>query len=543
MKLSRVLTMSAVSGTSLLFLTACGTRSQRSLASDQTLNWVVQANLPTMDPSQATDVVSAGTLNNVDEGLLRIGQNAKLRQGVAKAYSVAKDGKTWTFDLRHSKWSNGDPVTAQDFVYGWRRTVARRTASQYAYLYDHVRNYSAVNKGRLPASTLGVQAVSRYRLVVNLSKPQSYFKYLVGLPAFFPQSQKVVTKYGDRYATRSTTAVYNGPFRLTGWHGTNNSWVLQKNPVYWDAKAVKLKRIKFQVIKDQGTWLRQYQSGKVDELITDGTQYRQFKSHRDMHLRRGASMFYLEFNQRRGIFKNEPQARRAISLAINRQQLTKNVLADGSQEPKGLIPTGLAKRDGVDFTAAASVKAGTTYDLTQAKSLWQSAMKRAGKKRLTLTILADDTSRGRQTAEFIQSQLARLPGLKVTTTNLPFQTRLSRSEKGDFDLVISGWIANFPDVVSFSSLFTSDNSYNRGHWRNSDYDAAVKAAEGKDANHSDARWQDLVTAERILMKQQGIVPLYQPGQAQLLNPRVHGIQYFPTGAQWDFSHAYLSKTH
>lgn len=541
MQFSKTLTLAAISGASLLLFSACGSKSKRQLADDQTLRWVETADLPTMDPSKSTDVVSGGALNNVDEGLLRIGQGSKLRPGIAKSYHVSKDGKTWTFNLRHSKWSNGAPVTATDFVYGWRRTVKPSTAAQFAYLYNHVKNYDAVNKGKKAPSQLGVEAHGKYQLVVTLSRPQSYFKYLVASQAFLPQNQQVVNKYGARYATRSGNAVYNGPFKLTGWDGTNDTWTLKKNDQYWDAKATKLKAVKYRVIKDQGTWLSQYQTGKVDELMTDGTQYRHLKTSPDIHIRGSASMFYLEFNQRNGFFKNNLDARKAISLAIDKQSLTHNILADGSQAPKGLVPQNLAKKNGVDFADAAYVKSGTTYDLTQARALWRQALQQSGKSSISLNLLADDTPNGKKTVEFIQSQLGKLPGLKLTTATVPFNVRLSRSTQGDFDMVVGGWIADFPDAISFSSLFTSNNAYNRGRWQNKAYDTDVKNAEGKDANDPDERWNDLVNAEKTLMQQQGIVPLYQRTQAQLLKPYVHGVQYFPTGAQWDFSRAYISN--
>jgi len=367
MRLSQILALGTVSGAALLLLTACGAQNNRHLARSQTLHWVESADLPTMDPSKSTDVVSGDALHNVDEGLLRIGQGSRLRPGVAKSYRVSKDGKTWTFDLRHSKWSNGSPVTAADFVYGWRRTVKPSTASQFAYLYDHVKNYATINKGKRAPAKLGVKAHGPYQLVVTLSRPQSYFKYLVASQAFLPQNRQVVEKYGSKFATNSRDAVYNGPFRLTGWQGTNDDWTLKKNRQYWDAGQTKLQAVKVQVIKDQGTWLSQYQSGKVDELMTDGTQYRQLKNSPEMHIRDSASMFYLEFNQRQGFFKNNVDARKAIALAINKPSLTQNILADGSQAPKGLVPTRLAKKGSTDFADDAYVKSGTTYNLRQAR--------------------------------------------------------------------------------------------------------------------------------------------------------------------------------
>lgn len=233
MKLSSAVKLGAVSAASLLLLAACGSKSSsKNLASNQTLNWVETSNIPTMDPSQSTDIVSGTALNNVDEGLLRIGTDSKVRPGIAKSYTISKDGKTWTFKLRHAKWSNGDPVTAQNFVFGWQRTVKPSTASQYAYLYDHVKNYTAVNTGKMSPSKLGVKAEGKYKLVVTLSRPQSYFKWILGSPALDPQDEKIVNKYGSKFASNSSHAVYDGPFKLAGWTGTNNTWQLVKNTKY-----------------------------------------------------------------------------------------------------------------------------------------------------------------------------------------------------------------------------------------------------------------------------------------------------------------------
>ena len=539
MKLSSSLKLGAVAIASVALLAACGSNSSDSGSNKQVLNWAETANLPTMDPSKSVDNVSARTLNNVDEGLLKTGSGNKVRPATAKSYSVSKDGLTWTFNLRKTNWSNGDPVTAQDFVYGWQRTAKPSTASQYAYLLDHVKNFDAVNKGKMTPSKLGIRADGDDKVVVTLSKPQSYFKYIVGMSATYPQNKKVVEKYGSKFAANAQSAVYNGPFKLTGWTGTNNKWTLVKNDQYWDKKNVKLSKINFQVINDQQTWLSQYQSGKVDEIVLDGTQFKNFKNSKELNKRALASTFYLDLNQQKqAIFKNQ-KARRAISMAINKEDFSKNVLADGATVPKGLVSTGLASRDGKDFADEAYVKAGTEYNLAQAKKLWSQALKATGKSSMTLNLVTDDSPAGKKASDYVQNALSKLPGLKIEANNVPFNVRLSRSTKGQFDVLVDGWIADYPDPISFSSLLTSTNPYNYGHWKNSQYDTLVKNAEGKDANDTGKRWNDLVDAEKILMQDQGIVPLYQKAQPQLLKSKVKGVEYFTTGAQFDFSHAYI----
>ncbi|KRM59024.1 peptide ABC transporter substrate-binding protein [Secundilactobacillus malefermentans] len=545
MKISSVAKLGAVAAASLVLLAACGSKSSDSsskdLASDQTLNWYEKSEIPTMDSSKSTDVTSGEVLNNVNEGLLRFGTNSKLHPGVAKTYSVSKDGKTYTFNLRKSKWSNGKAVTANDFVYAWQRTLDPKTASQYAYLFDNIKNATKVNTGKLAVNKLGVKADGDYKLVVTLDKPQAYFKMLVANPSFFPQLKSEVTKLGSKYASNSSSLVYNGPFKLTNWNGTSDSWDLVKNKNYWNAKNVKLKKVHTQVFKDPGTALNQFNSKKLDATILSGTQVKQYKNDKQFKSRKSASTFYLEMNQKKDkIFKNK-KARQAISMVIDKKQFVNHVLADGSIVANNLVSQGLASKNGEDFTKASAVKSASTKNVAEAQKLWKEALKETGEKSISLDLLSDDTDAGKKTTEFLQSQLTKLPNLKITNQNLPFKTRLSRSQSGDFDLVVSAWGADFPDPISFLSLFTSSNSYNNGSWSNKAYDTAVKNAEGKDANNSTARWNDMVTASKTILQDQGIVPLYQQVQPQLVNSKVKGLVYFPTGANWDYSQAYIGK--
>lgn len=433
MKISSVAKLGAVAAVSVVLLAACGSKdsssSSKSLASDQILNLPESAELPTMDSSKSTDVASGRVLNNVNEGLLRFGNHSKLRPGVAKSYSKSKDGLTWTFNLRKSKWSNGKPVTAHDFVYAWQRTNDPKTASQYAYLFDHVKNQEKVNTGKLPVSKLGVKADGDYKLVVTLSKPQAYFDQLVANAPFFPLLKSEVTKDGKKYASSSDNLVYNGPFKLEHWNGTSDSWDYVKNTKYWNAKNVKLKKIHWQVFKDPGTALNQFNSKKLDATTLSGTQVKQYKNDKNLHNRLSASTFYLEMNEKKDpIFKNK-KARQAISLVINKKQFVNDVLADGSVLSNSLVSKGLATRDDKDFTEDAKVSSAAEHNVKKAQKLWKEALKEEGKSSLSLNLLSDDTDAAKKTTEFLQSQLTQLDGLKITNQNLPFKTRLDRSKK------------------------------------------------------------------------------------------------------------------
>ncbi|WP_125546970.1 peptide ABC transporter substrate-binding protein [Levilactobacillus lindianensis] len=542
MQAKSLITLGAVAALAAVSLAGCGNSSNSaSQAKDQTLNWMESSTLPTMDNSLATDVVSGETLNNTGEGLLKFGKNSSTHPGVAKSYSKSKDGKTYTFNLRKSNWSNGDKVTAKDFVYGWQRTVNPKTGSQYAYLYADVANANAIMKGKQAVSTLGIKAEGDYKVKVTLTHPVSYFPTLVAQTAFFPQNQSVVEKYGKKYATTAADNVYNGPFTLSYWTGTSDNWTLSKNSKYWNAKHVKLHKIKFNAVKDPQTALSQYQSGKLDAIYLSGQQPKNFKHDKEYHARNSSRVSYIELNQRKDSMMQNVKARQALSLALNRSQFVNKVLDDGSKVATGIVTSGLAIRNGKDFAQQGTIPAATEHNVAKAQKLWKEALKETGRKSYDLTLTADDTPEGKSTTEYVQSQWSKLSGLKVTNANIPYKTRLSRSASGDFQAVVTLWGADFPDPITDLSLFTSNNTYNDGRWKNSQYDKLIDEATTKNANKPAARWQNLIDAQKVLLKDQGIIPVAQSGKPQLVKSNVKGVIYFPVSSNWDFSRAYIGK--
>ena len=540
MKLAKIAAAGSVAALCALTLGACGSKSSDS-ASKQVLNWNESAELPTMDLSKATDVVSFDTLNNTMEGLYRLGKDSKIEPGLATKTKVSSDGLTYTFTLRKdAKWSNGDKVTAKDFVYSWRRTLDPKTNSQYAYLFEGIKNATDVMNGKKSTKEVGVKADGDYKLVVTLDKQIPYFKLLMGFPTFFPQNQKAVEKYGSKYGTASKYMCYDGPFNLTKWTGTNLSWSLKKSDNYWDKKNVKLDSINFKVNKSNSTAYNLYQSGKLDATSLSAEQAKQLKGQSGYTVRQAASTFYFQYNQTKPEFQNK-KIRQAISMAIDRKEFVNKVLGNGSIPSKGLVSTGLATRNGKDFADASYVKDGVTVNLAKAKKLWAEGLKEIGKDSLTFGLLSDDTDAAKKTTEFIQSAIeSNLKGAKVECANVPFKTRLNRTNQGQFDIVISAWGADFADPISFLDMFTSNNSYNAGKWKNAQYDKLIEASKSTDAGNSGKRWDDLVSAEKILIQEQGISPLYQQATAWMVKPKVKGVIYNSAGANYNFKNAYVS---
>ena len=540
MKLAKVAAAGSVAALCALTLGACGSKSSDS-ASKQVLNWNESAELPTMDLSKATDVVSFDTLNNTMEGLYRLGKDSKIEPGLATKTKVSSDGLTYTFTLRKdAKWSNGDKVTAKDFVYSWRRTLDPKTNSQYAYLFEGIKNATDVMNGKKSTKEVGVKADGDYKLVVTLDKQIPYFKLLMGFPTFFPQNQNAVEKYGSKYGTASKYMCYDGPFLLPKRTGKYLSWSLKKSDNYWDKKNVKLDSINFKVNKSNSTAYNLYQSGKLDATSLSAEQAKQLKGQSGYTVRQAASTFYFQYNQTKPEFQNK-KIRQAISMVIDRKEFVNKVLGNGSIPSKGLVSTGLATRNGKDFADASYVKDGATVNFAKAKKLWAEGLKEIGKDSLTFGLLSDDTDGAKKTTEFIQSAIeSNLKGAKVECANVPFKTRLNRTNQGQFDVVISAWGADFADPISFLDMFTSNNSYNAGKWKNAQYDKLIEASKSTDAGNAGKRWNDLVSAEKILIQEQGISPLYQQATAWMVKPKVKGVIYNSAGANYNFKNAYVS---
>lgn len=509
-------------------------------AAEQIFNVVVQQEMPSADLSLATDTISFSALNNVYEGLYRLDADSKPEPaGAAELAEVSEDGLTYKLKLREdAKWSNGEPVTAADYVFGWQRTVSAETGSEYAYLFAPVTNAEAITAGEKDASELGIKAVSDYELEITLTTPTPYFQYLLAFPSFFPQSQAVVEDNGDQYASTSDNAVYNGPFVLAGFDGpgTDTEWSYEKNDQYWDKDTVKLQTINVSVVKESSTALNLFQDGQADDVILTGELAQQMANDEAFVSQPEATTSYLELNQRDedSPFRNE-NLRKAISYAIDRDALVTSILGDGSIASTGLVPEGMtfSPGDHTDFTEAAG--SVIEYNEEQAKEHWEKAKEELGIDSLEFDILASDTDSTKKIIEYLQDTIEKtLDGVKVTLSPVPFSVRLDRSNAGDFDTVMGGWGADYADASSFTDLFTTGNSYNRGQWSNEEYDAAVEAAGTTNANDPDKRWEDLVNAEKIIMNEQGVIPVYQKAEAHLRATKVKGVVAHAAGAQYDY---------
>lgn len=527
---------------SALVLAACSQQKNSQSQTKQVLNWTESAQISTQDPSLTTDSTSFQALLNTQEGLYRLDKKQKPQLALAKSAKVTDGGKTYTFVLRDAKWSNGQAITANDFVYSYRRSLNPKTKSSMAFYLYQIVNAEAINAGKKPVSSLGVKALSKNKLQIKLVRPVSYFKLLLAFPLFFPENQQFIEKVSSKYGTAAKYTISSGPFKLTKWTGSNKQFTLVKNQNYWDKKNVKLDKVNETISETSSTAYNLYQAGKLDETYLTGEQVKANKGKSTFYGRPASAIQRLELNRKKVKAFNNFNIRRALSLAIDRESLAK-VLSDGSVAAKGFVPSGMGNNPttGEAFYKEAYVKEAVSYNLKEAKKYLAKGYKELGIKSLNLNLTVSDTDSAKQVGEFLQSKLGELPGVKITVTTLPYTTLISRQSAGNYQLTIKNWQAILGDPINFLDVFEKDSSYNTSGFASSKYDQLLNEAENVYGNKPVQRWKRLVATEKLLMNEQGTIPLIQTAKPQLVQSYVKNVSYNPLGIPYDFKLVYIKK--
>ncbi|WP_429948382.1 oligopeptide transport system substrate-binding protein [Enterococcus sp. AZ170] len=557
MKKTNIKKLISVMMLSTLVLAACGSggktdstdssNDSKKASGEQLFRLVVQQEMPSADLSVATNTISFSALNNVYEGLYRLDDKSRPQPaGATEMAQKSDDGLTYTFKLREdAKWSNGDPVVAADYVYGWQRTADPKTAAEYAYMFELVKNGADVSAGKKGLDELGIKATGDYELEVTLEQQTPYFDYLLAFPSFFPQNQKIVEKNGKDYATTSEAAVYNGPFTLTDFDGpgTDTDWSYTKNDQYWDKEAVQLDKIEVKVVKEAPTSLNLFQDGQADDVILSGELAQQMADDPELVIEKDARTSYLEFNQRdeKSPYHNA-NLRKAISYSIDRDALVDRILGDGSVASKGLVPAGMSFSPEGNKDFADENKNILTHDTEKAKEYWEKAKKELGIDSFKFDIVGDDTDSTKKVLEYIQGAVKEtLDGVDVTVTNVPFTVRLDRGKNGDFEVIMGGWGADYADPSSFTDLFVTGGSYNRGRYSNEKYDQLVEDSRTTNASDPEKRWTDMLDAEKLLIDEMGVAPVYQKAEAHMRSKKVQGVVAHGAGARYDYKWTYITE--
>jgi oligopeptide transport system substrate-binding protein len=504
-------------------------KSGETAKKPQVLNVVSSAEIPTLDSVHAHDGVAFTVLNNVNEGLYRLGKDHNPIPGIASKHEESADGLTHTFTLRDAKWSNGDPVTAQDFEYAWKRIFT--DAGHYNSMYEvaSILNAAEILKGEKTAEELGVKALDPKTLEVKLSNPNPLFKSLLTFPVFLPQNQKFVESQGDKYGLEYNTVLFNGPFTLADWKH-EQSWQYKKNPDYWNAGEVKLDEINVYVVKESSTELNLYETGKVDRIALSSVSVDQYRSHEDFTMPAEYATSFLRFNHTMKVLNVD--VRRGIDMAIDKKGLTDVILNNGARPMYGLVPYEFSYVDGKDFRELAGEYNKGTVE--EAKELFIKGLQQAGVEALELSLIAADAEVSTKVAEYVKGQLEQnLPSLKVNINIVPFQERLKREKAQEYEMVVSTWGPDYNDPMTYIDMWITDGSANRMKYSNPEFDALVQKARFE--LDPKKRFQYMLDAEKVVLEQDAaLVPLYQYGAAVLQRKSVKGLVFHPSGPSFTY---------
>ena len=499
------------------------------------LNVMLETPVESLDPQQATDGTSFEVIADYTDGLMQMDADGQAVNAIAESYEISEDGLTYTFHLRaDANWSNGEPVTANDFVFAWQRAVDPEVASEYSYMLSDIGqivNAQEIIDGAKDKSELGVTAVDDKTLEVKLNVPVSYFLSLMYFPTFYPVNQAFFESVGDTFATSPETTLSNGAFVLDEYQPAATSIHLTKNENYYNAASVKLAGLSYQVIQDSQQALMSYQNGDLDTTLVNGEQVDQVKDDPAFTAIGAGYLWYISPNLKEVKELDNLNIRYAITMALNREAITTDVLKDGSAPTYTAVPMDFAAGpDGSDFSKDQTKFSDVCkFDAEKAAEYWAAGLSELGITELTLTMIHDADDAPIKVAQVVKEQLeTTLPGLTVDLQQMPKKERVQRMQEGEFELGLTRWGPDYADPMTYLGMWVTNNSNNYGFWSNAEYDKIIAdCTTGETAMDPVARWAALYDAEKIVMDEAVIFPLYTQCNAELISTNVTGIEFHP----------------
>ncbi len=514
-------------------------------AGGKTLNVMVEVEVASLDPQIATDGTSFEVIADITDGLMQMDATGKAVPALAESVDVSSDGLTYTFHLRDAKWSNGDPVTADDFVFGWQRAADPKTASEYSYMLSdigQIKNAAEVIKGDKPVTDLGVTAVDPKTLKVELNVPVSYFDSLMYFPTFYPVNRKFFGSLAEgTFGTSPETTLCNGAFKLASYEPAALSFSLVKNPDYYDAAKVKLDGLEYQVVKDSQQAFMSYQNGALDIVKLSGDQVDQVSGDKELKVVGAGYMWYLTLNGHNVPALANANMRLALSNAVNRAAIVADVVKDGSVATYTAVPPQFATGpDGTDFSADQTrFKDVCSDDAAKAAEYYAKAKKELGQESFTFELLVEDQTETQNVVAVIKEQVEKaLPGVTFNLKVEPKKQRVEDIQNGKYEVCLTRWGPDYADPMTYLGMWVTGNSNNYGLWSDAAYDKLIAdCTTGAYITDPVKRWAAMYEAEKIVMDQAVIVPLYTKADANMIKSNVTGIEFHPVALNRVFKNA------
>ncbi len=499
------------------------------------LNVMLETPVQSLDPQQATDGTSFEVIANFTDGLMQMDADGQAVNALAESYDLSEDGLTYTFHIREdANWSNGTPVTAADFVFAWQRAVDPNVASEYSYMLSdigQIKNAAEIIAGEADKSELGVTAVDEKTLQVELNVPVSYFLSLMYFPTYYPVNEEFFTSCGDTYATSPETVLSNGAFVLDSYEPAATAFHFTKNNDYYDAANIQLAGLNYQVIQDSQQALMSYQTGALDTTLVNGEQVDQVKDDPEFMAIGAGYLWYVAPNVDTVEELKNLNIRLALTHAINRDSITTDVLKDGSAPTYTAVPMDFAAGpDGSDYSADQTKYADVcSYDADKALEYWNAGLAELGVSEITLDMVVDADDAPQKVAQVLKEQWeTTLPGFTVNLVVEPKKQRVEDLQNGNFELGLTRWGPDYADPMTYLGMWITNNSNNYGLWSNAEYDAIIaECTTGDLCTDAQGRWERLYDAEKIVMDEAVIFPLYTQCNAVMMSSKVTGVDFHP----------------
>ena len=489
------------------------------------VNRIVSSNMAepgTLDPAKARGTHESWPLQHLFVGLTRVNKDGKVENALADKIEISEDGKVYKVTLKDGlKWSDGNPITAEDFEFAWKRVLDPKMESQYAYQLYYIAGAEEYNKGKGKADSVGVKAVDAKTLQVTLKQPTAYFDSLMGFYTYYPVSKKVVEANAD-WAKDPKTLVSNGAFTLKDW--THNSKiVMDKNPNYYEADKVKIDGIDLDIIEDQSTVYQKYVAGEynmVVELSTEVTAKLRAEKNPELVIGPNVALYYYNLNPAVKPLNNV-KVRKALSLALDRKVITDQITQGGQLPATAIVPPGLLDDTGKEFSDANKDLIKT--DVEEAKKLLTEGL---AEEKMTpadvkLTILYNTSENHKKIAEAIQQMWNKELGINTTLENVEFKVKIDRENAHQFEISRSGWTGDYLDPMTFMDLWITGASNNYVNYSNPEYDKLVK--EAQTSTDQKLRMDNMKKAEKMILEDMAIVPIYFYTHPYAVKPNVKGI--------------------
>ncbi len=525
MKLSKILAL-LLALVMVLSLAACGDSS----ADGKILKTHVTAAIDSIDPALTSAGDDFEVIGTMVEGLFQCAADGSAIPGMAEDYEVSDDG-TWTFYLRDAKWSNGEAVTADDFVYAWVRALA--LPAEYSFLFETagIKNAGKIIAGELAPEELGVYAKDDKTLVVEFDVPCAFFDTLMFFPVFYPMNRAFVEECGDLYGTAPEYYLANGPFKLESYSPAATEFSMVKNEEYYDAANVKIDGLDYKVILDFQTAYLAYQSGELDVCVLSSELADQHKDDSDFLATESGYLWYMSPNVEGNEYLANVNIRKAIGMAFDKEAIANNILKNGSTAADFCIPVGLATGpDGKDYRESSGLLYNV-YNVEEAQALWAKGLEELGVTELEFTMIYDDDGSSNLVAQFIKEQVeTNLEGLTLNLQMYPKKERSDLMKAHTYDIGFCRWGPDYADPLTYLDLWTDGYTHNYGNWHSDEYmEILNKIKTVEYATNPEARWELIKQAEKIIADESVIMPVYQNCNASLVKENVKGIEYHSVG--------------